>query len=97
MADLLNLQYQKILDISRQMQQAGEAQEWDLLLDLEKHRQAQFAALPNNLAGSNSGAIVQTLKEIQECDRALMEKVESWLQHARILLRMPPEEDIRGK
>ena len=94
MADLLNLQYQMILDISRQMQQAGEAQEWDLLLELEKQRQDKFAALPNNVAGKgNSGAIVEILKEIQECDRALMEKVESWLQHARILLRMPPKDD----
>jgi len=91
MADLLNRQYQRILDISRQMQRAGEAQEWDQLLDLEKQRQALFAALPNNVVGGSTGTIVDALKEIQKCDSALMEKVENWLQDARILLRMPSE------
>lgn len=98
MADLLNLKYQKILDISRRMQQAGEAQQWDLLLDLEKQRQGLFSDLPDNIVGRISGggsdSLVETLKEIQECDKALMDKVGNWLQHARILLRIPPESDV---
>lgn len=84
-----NTQYQAILEISRLMLEAGKAQEWDSLIALEKQRQGLFAA-PAAGDGRSTPDIAATLDEILSCDKELMEKVEHWLQHARILLRMPP-------
>ncbi len=89
----LDIQYQAILQVTRMMLEAGRAQEWDSLLALEKQRQELFAG---RSAGGDRGTpnLAGTLEEILSCDKELMEKVEHWLQHARILLRMPP---ARGK
>lgn len=89
----LEIQYGRILEVSQQMLAAGQAQEWDSLLELEKQRQSLFALLPTE-TGSLPDGLADTLREIQRSDRMLMEKVENWLQHAKILLRMPPESDV---
>ncbi len=88
----LEIQYGRILEVSQKMLAAGEAQEWDSLLELEKQRQNLFALLPSDNRNL-PGGLADTLREIQRSDRMLMEKVENWLQHARILLRMPVESD----
>ena len=85
--------YRKLLELSRQMLAAGNAQEWDRLLDLEKQRQCLFAALSADPAGDGdvrAEELADVLREIQRTDRALIEKVGTWLEHAKILLRIPP-------
>ena len=90
MPEQLDIQYGKILELSHRMLAAGEAQEWDSLLELEIQRQNLFATLPTDTKRLPA-SLAETLREIQRSDKILMEKVENWLQHARILLRIPPE------
>ena len=93
MLDPLESRYQQILELSQQMLCAGEAQEWDSLLDLERQRRQLFASLPSLQQDTSQDNVVDLIHKIQGSDQALLEKVECWLQHARILLRMPPKPD----
>lgn len=77
--------YQQILALSRQMLETGMAQNWDKLVELEAQRHGLFA----QIAGQQlSPAMAPVLQEIKHCDDELREKVEAWLGHAKILLRM---------
>ena len=93
MSGSLDAQYREILTLSRQMLEAGKAQEWDSLLALEKKRQDLFSTLPAVSRTPHQMGLSNTLREILSCDGELMDKVEHWLQHARILLRMPSGHD----
>lgn len=88
-----SIQYQAILDISRLMLEAGRAQEWESLLELEEQRRSMLAKV-STVGGQGARETVDTLKEILTCDKELIEKVDHWLQHARVLLRMPPGRDV---
>lgn len=81
--------YQRILEVSQQMLDAGLAQEWEQLLSLEKQRQLLLQTIPTQ-AAIEQDHIVDLIHQIQKKDLLLQEKVEAWLAHARILLRMPP-------
>lgn len=72
------------------MLDAGMAQDWDLLLQLEQERKGLLhTSLPPQEKDPTATAdIVELIQRIQASDRALQEKVEAWLQDARILLRM---------
>ena len=77
--------YRKLLDVSRRMLDAGMAQRWDELIDLERQRRGLFENLP---AGASGNADNEMIREIQACDAQLAEKLEAWMAHVRILLRM---------
>lgn len=81
--------YQRILEVSQQMLDAGLAQEWERLLSLEKQRQLLWQTMPTQ-ASTEQDHIIDLIHQIQNKDLLLQEKVEAWLAHARILLRMPP-------
>ena len=87
------MQHKAILDISRLMLEAGRAQEWESLLALEEQRRSMLAEVPT-VGGQGTRETVDALKEILTCDKELIEKVDHWLQHARVLLRMPPGRDV---
>ena len=87
------VQYQAILNVSRMMLEAGRAQEWESLLALEEQRRSMLAEV-STVGAQGARETADALKEILTCDKELIEKVDHWLQHARVLLRMPPGRDV---
>ena len=80
--------YRQVLDLSQRMLAAGMAQRWDELLALEAQRQTLLEKAPGAGPTAPSPALPELIAEIQRCDAQLSEKLEAWLAHARILLRM---------
>ena len=91
MHNVQSAHYQRILDLSKQMLSAGLAQEWIELVKLEEERQVLLNTIPPYTAGTPKASLTELINQIQDSDNALREKIEAWLQHARILLRLPPE------
>lgn len=77
-------QFQRVLELSKQMLEAGRNQEWERLIALEGERQQLLPQIPIAPADIH---LVPLLQEIQRCDEELREKLEAWMKHARILLR----------
>ena len=92
MHDVQLAHYQQILELSERMLSAGLAQEWAELVRLEEQRQILLKSSPPFAADTPKIALAELIRKIQDSDDALREKVETWLKHARILLRLPPEE-----
>jgi len=84
--------YRRILEISQRMLAAGMAQEWEQLLALEEQRQELLQSIPSGMEGTPVATLVELIHQIQDCDNVLREKLEAWLSHARVLLRLPPED-----
>jgi len=80
--------YRQLLALSQNMLAAGMAQHWDELIALEQQRQALFDHTPASAPIEPSSPVGELIGEIQQCDAQLSEKLEAWLSHARILLRM---------
>ena len=80
--------YRQVLALSQRMLAAGMAQHWDELVALEAQRQALFDQAPATAPNEPSRSLGELIGEIQQCDAQLTEKLEAWLSHARILLRM---------
>ena len=80
--------YRQVLDLSQRMLAAGMAQHWDELVALEAQRQALLDKAPVSAPAAPSPSLLELIREIQQCDAQLSEKLEAWLAHARILLRM---------
>ena len=80
--------YRQVLDLSQRMLAAGMAQHWHELVALEAQRQALFDTAPATASTAPSPSLLELIGEIQQCDAQLTEKLEAWLAHARILLRM---------
>jgi hypothetical protein len=80
--------YQQVLDLSQRMLAAGMAQRWEELLALEAQRQTLLEQAPRATPSAPPPALLELIGEIQRCDALLTEKLEAWLTHARILLRM---------
>ena len=87
--------YRQVLDVSQRMLAAGMAQHWDELVALEAQRQTLLDDAPVSAPAAPSPSLLELIGEIQQCDAQLTEKLEAWLGHARILLRMdekpPPQ------
>ncbi|MBS1229389.1 MAG: hypothetical protein H6R17_2666 [Proteobacteria bacterium] len=79
--------YQQVLALSQRMLAAGMAQHWDELVALEAQRQTLLDQAPATTP-NESRPLSELIGEIQQCDAQLSEKLEAWLSHARILLRM---------
>lgn len=80
--------YQQVLDLSQRMLAAGMAQRWEELVALEAQRQTLLDDTPVSAPTAPSPSLLELIGEIQQCDAQLTEKLEAWLAHARILLRM---------
>ena len=80
--------YRQVLDLSQRMLAAGMAQHWDELVALEAQRQTLLEQAPDAGPAAQSPSLLELIREIQQCDAQLSEKLEAWLAHARILLRM---------
>jgi len=79
--------YRQVLALSQRMLAAGMAQHWDELVALEAQRQTLLDQTPDTTP-NESRPLGELIGEIQQCDAQLSEKLEAWLSHARILLRM---------
>ena len=80
--------YRQVLALSQRMLAAGMAQHWDELVALEAQRQMLLDQTPAAAPTDPSRPLGELIREIQQCDAQLSEKLEAWLSHARILLRM---------
>lgn len=80
--------YQHLLDLSQGMLKAGNAQDWDQLIELEQQRKAALNLPPPAINQDGTGPSIALIHQIQACDRELLEKLEAWMDHARVLLRL---------
>lgn len=86
--------YTKLLDLSRQMLELAQRQEWELLATAEAQRASLLAGIPaphSGLSAAESAAIAATIRQIQSCDSEILEYVTPWREHAATLLsRLAP-------
>lgn len=84
--------YRQILELSQRMLAAGMAQRWDEMVELGKQRSALLGRQPDAADAVVSSDDKTLIAQIQACDTQLSEKLDAWLNHVRILLRMdqPP-------
>lgn len=84
--------YRQVLQISQEMLTAGKAEEWDRLISLEEVRSSllQQSLTPALAKGKSNQSAAEIILQIQAIDAELQEIVATWLEHARILLRIKP-------
>ena len=83
--------YRQVLALSQRMLAEGMAQHWDELVALEAQRQRLLDQAPKVAPTESSRLTLRELiVQVQQCDAQLSEKLEAWLTHARILLRLDP-------
>lgn len=81
-------------ELTRRMLEAATAQEWDTLTRLEQQRSTLIAALPKNLRNlpvldpDQAKRITQLISEMERENSEIVEQVEVWQKHVRILLRL---------
>ena len=80
--------YRQLLVLSQQMLTAGMAQRWDELVALEQQRRTLLDQAPIATPQGSPAPLLELIREIQLCDAQLSEKLDAWMTHARILLRM---------
>lgn len=81
--------YTQLLELSRQMQLAARAQDWESLSRCEAERGRLIATLPprpSYRSTSEAAAIAACLREIQDCDRQVLDYVLPWRQQVGELL-----------
>lgn len=86
--------YASLLELSRKMLVLAKRQEWELLAQMESERTSLLTTIPvkqSPLAPAESAAIAATIRQIQDCDREVLEYVTPWREHAATLLsRLEP-------
>jgi len=91
---VIERQYLAALDLTHQMLSAATNQDWDTLTVLEKQRShlvaaiAPVSSLPASLGRGLAGRITEIIKEIEREDADILEQVQVWQKHAKILLRL---------
>jgi hypothetical protein len=78
----------QLLDLSERMLSAGMAQHWDELIALERQRSALLDQAPAFTPDDTPQPLIDLIAQVQACDAQLREKVDAWMTHARILLRV---------
>lgn len=87
-------QYRSVLDLTHRMASATEKQEWDILTELERQRMAVVAAIPPlspvamSLNPALAGRIVNLITDIERENSEILEHVQVWQNHVKILLRL---------
>ena len=72
------------------MLNAGMEQRWDELVLLEQQRYSLLLNSPGFTQRDTPQPLIELVQKIQDCDNQLREKLDAWMSHARILLRMNP-------
>jgi len=82
--------YETLLGLSQEMEALARQQAWDALTQLETQRAALLAALPATpltaLPIDRQRAIAAKIRQIQTCDKAVLEYVLPWQEHVGKLL-----------
>lgn len=81
--------YTKLLMLSKQMLELAKHQQWESLATMESERAALLSTIPSKyaaLAATEISAIGACIRQIQECDRAILDYVTPWREHAEKLL-----------
>ena len=90
-------QYASALELTRQMLSAARAQDWDALTRIERQRAqlveeaagaAANAASAANLSAAEKGRIAAIIGDIEADNAEILERVQSWREDAKILLRV---------
>ncbi len=85
---LLEAYYRQVLELSQQMLDAASTEQWDRLIDLEKARNTLLQSTPHSEHGEDWKPAAALIREIQDVDAQAKEIVSTWLEHAKILLRI---------
>lgn len=83
-------QYLAVLDLTHQMLSAATTQNWDTLTELERQRAVTIAAIPPISPALDTvlaRRIAGIITEIERESGDIVEQVQAWQKHARILLR----------
>lgn len=80
--------YRQLLELSQRMLDAGMGQHWDELVLLEQQRHTLLLKAPGLTPRDAPQPLIELIQQIQDCDTQLREKLDAWMAHARILLRM---------
>lgn len=86
--------YTKLLALTKQMLELAKHQEWECLALLEAERASLLAGISTKheaQASAETDAIANLIREIQDCDKAILDYVVPWQEHAATLLsRLDP-------
>ena len=81
--------YTNLHALSRQMLELAKRQEWESLAQLETERTSLLAKISTKyvgLAPAEISAIATCIREIQDCDKEILDYVTPWQAHAAKLL-----------
>ena len=67
---------------------AGMSQHWDELVSRERDRRAMLEKGAAASQFDHPEPLIELIRQIQSCDAELHEKLDAWMDHARILLRL---------
>lgn len=84
--------YADILALSQRMLLACRAQAWDELTRLEHQRAALFGTDRPSMPPGQMATVAAAIRQILASDEEITERVSTWMEHTRILLRMPPRQ-----
>lgn len=90
----LERQYLAALDLTHEMLSAATNQQWDALAELEKRRAEMIAAISPTMPGASAldpalaRRIAGIIGEIEHESVDIVEQIQTWQEHAKILLRM---------
>ncbi|MBK7425025.1 MAG: hypothetical protein IPJ48_19185 [Propionivibrio sp.] len=93
-------QYLAALDLTHQMVIAAGTQDWETLTGLEKLRAERIAATPSiasltsSLEPALARRIAAIITEIERENVEILEQIQAWQKHARILLRLDKSEPL---
>lgn len=80
--------YRQVLELSQRMLSTGMAQHWEELVLLEQQRRVLLDNAPISAQTDSPQPLIELIHQIQACDAELREKLDAWMTHARILLRL---------
>jgi hypothetical protein len=83
--------YRAVLETTQQMLTAVNAQDWDALAVREGQRAALVATLAPiapRIEPALARRVAAIITEIEDKDREILEQVDVWRKHVRILLRL---------
>lgn len=81
--------YRSLLELSQEMLALARQQDWDALPAAERRRAALLASIPAQLPARHApeaAAIGGLIRQIQACDREILEHVQPWMADAGKLL-----------
>lgn len=92
--------YAKLLELSQQMREFAVGQDWEALTRCEAERAGLIAAMPSRPAvfsASEAKAVANCLRQVQNCDRQILDYVMPWREQvATLLSRLSTSSQPRG-